>query len=83
MPDLHMGKPHKKTGGHGAPEYEVPSEDRQVPKADLLVPDDPNSTAAFKHLMDTFAPKRYGNAAIGVDLAHDAYDSWNSRASSG
>jgi alkylation response protein AidB-like acyl-CoA dehydrogenase len=73
-PGLHLGKPDKKMGGRGAPECEVFFDDCRVPKANLLVPGDPNSTAGFKRLMDAFGPERCGNAAICVGLAQGAYD---------
>jgi alkylation response protein AidB-like acyl-CoA dehydrogenase len=73
-PGLRFGTPDKKMGGRGAPECELFFEDCRVPKANVLVPGDPGSTAGFKRLMDAFGPERCGNGAICVGLAQGAYE---------
>jgi alkylation response protein AidB-like acyl-CoA dehydrogenase len=69
-----ISPPDKKMGGRGAPECEMVFEDCRVPKKDVLVPGDPDSSKSFKVLMEAFGPERCGNAAICVGLAQGALD---------
>lgn len=66
--------PAKKMGGRGAPECDIHFEDCRVPKENVLVPGDPNTTEGFRTLMKAFGPERCGNAAICVGVAQAAYE---------
>ncbi len=71
---VRFGHPDRKMGGRGAPECEMVFEDCRVPRKDVLVPGDPDSSKSFKVLMEAFGPERCGNAAICVGLAQGALD---------
>jgi butyryl-CoA dehydrogenase len=73
-PGITIGEQDPKMGGRGAPECELRFESVRVPKANLLVPGDPATTAGFRTLMAAFGPERVGNAAICVGLAQAAHE---------
>lgn len=73
-PGVTVGAAEPKMGGRGAPECDLVFEAVRVPKANVLVPGDPDSSRSFRLLMQAFGPERVGNAAICVGLAQGAYD---------
>lgn len=73
-PGFTVSKPARKMGGRGMPEVELFFDNCRVPKENVLVPGDPNSTKSFKVLMSSFGPERVGNAAMCLGVAQAAYE---------
>ncbi|MBN9576634.1 MAG: acyl-CoA dehydrogenase family protein [Alicycliphilus denitrificans] len=73
-PGFEIGHPAPKMGGRGVGEVELFFDNCRVPKADVLVPGDPDSTKSFRLLMNSFGPERVGNAAMCLGVAQAAFD---------
>ena len=73
-PGFEIGHPAPKMGGRGVGELELCFDNCRVPKADVLVPGDPDSTKSFRLLMNSFGPERVGNAAMCLGVAQAAFD---------
>jgi len=73
-PGFDVGAPTPKMGGRGMPEVDLYFDHCRVPKEDVIVAGDPNSSRTFKRLMSSFGPERVGNAAMCLGAAQGAYD---------
>ncbi len=73
-PGFEVGLPARKMGGRGMPEAELYFDNCRIPKEDVIMVGDPNSTKSFKVLMSSFGPERVGNAAMCLGIAQGALD---------
>lgn len=73
-PGFSIGHPAPKMGGRGVPEVELFFDRCRVPRENVLLPGDPDSTRSFKRLMSSFGPERVGNAAMCLGVAQGAYE---------
>lgn len=73
-PGFEVGRPARKMGGRGMPEAELYFDNCRVPKEDVIMVGDPDSTRSFKVLMSSFGPERVGNAAMCLGVAQGALD---------
>ena len=74
MPGFSVGKPDRKMGGRGVAEAELYFDNVHIPKENLLMVGDENSTKSFRVLMSSFGPERVGNAAMCLGVAHEALE---------
>lgn len=74
MPGFTVGKPDRKMGGRGVAEAELYFDNVRIPKENLLMVGDENSTKSFRVLMSSFGPERVGNAAMCLGVAHEALE---------
>jgi len=74
MPGFTVGKPDRKMGGRGVAEAELYFDNVHIPKENLLMVGDENSTKSFRVLMSSFGPERVGNAAMCLGVAHEALE---------
>ncbi len=73
-PGFEIGHPAPKMGGRGVGEVELFFDRCRVPKSDVLVHGDPDSTKSFRLLMNSFGPERVGNAAMCLGVAQAAFE---------
>lgn len=73
-PGFEVGHPAPKMGGRGVPEVELFFDNCRVPRENLILAGDPDSTRSFKRLMSSFGPERVGNAAMCLGVAQGAYE---------
>jgi butyryl-CoA dehydrogenase len=73
-PGFDVGHPERKMGGRGMPEVELYFVRCRVPRENVIMPGDPESTRSFKRLMSSFGPERVGNAAMCLGVAQAAYE---------
>ena len=73
-PGFEIGHPGPKMGGRGVAEVELYFDHCRVPKKNLIMAGDPDSTRSFKRLMSSFGPERVGNAAMCLGVAQSAYE---------
>ena len=73
-PGFETGHPARKMGGRGVAEVELYFDQCRVPRQNVLVPGDPNSSKTFGVLMSSFGPERVGNAAMCLGVAQGAFD---------
>lgn len=73
-PGFEFGHPARKMGGRGVPEVELYFDHCRVPRENLILAGDPDSTRSFKRLMSSFGPERVGNAAMCLGVAQGAYE---------
>jgi len=69
-----VGHPAPKMGGRGVGEVELFFDNCRVPKRDVLVVGDTESTKSFRRLMSSFGPERVGNAAMCLGVAQAAFE---------
>ena len=69
-----VGHPARKMGGRGMPEAELYFDHCRVPRKNVIIAGDPDSTRSFKRLMSSFGPERVGNAAMCLGVAQAAYE---------
>ncbi|MDF1483131.1 acyl-CoA dehydrogenase family protein [Extensimonas sp. H3M7-6] len=74
MPGFTVGKPDRKMGGRGVAEAELYFDNVHIPKENVLMVGDENSTKSFRVLMSSFGPERVGNAAMCLGVAHEALE---------
>ncbi|WP_144734814.1 acyl-CoA dehydrogenase family protein [Extensimonas perlucida] len=74
MPGFSVGKPDRKMGGRGVAEAELYFDNVRIPKENVLMVGDENSTKSFRVLMSSFGPERVGNAAMCLGVAHEALE---------
>lgn len=74
MPGFSVGKPDRKMGGRGVAEAELYFDNVFIPKENVLMVGDENSTKSFRVLMSSFGPERVGNAAMCLGVAHEALE---------
>ena len=74
MPGFSVGKPDRKMGGRGVAEAELYFDNVHIPKENVLMVGDENSTKSFRVLMSSFGPERVGNAAMCLGVAHEALE---------
>ena len=73
-PGFEIGHPGPKMGGRGVSEVELFFDNCRVPKENVLVHGDPESSRGFRLLMSSFGPERVGNAAMCLGVAQAAFD---------
>lgn len=73
-PGFSIGHPAPKMGGRAVPEVELFFDRCSVPRENVLLPGDPDSSRSFKRLMSSFGPERVGNAAMCLGVAQGAYE---------
>jgi len=73
-PGFDIGRPAPKMGGRGVGEVELYFDNCRVPRENVLVEGDPNSTKGFRVAMSAFGPERVGNAAMCLGVAQAAFD---------
>jgi alkylation response protein AidB-like acyl-CoA dehydrogenase len=73
-PGFEVGHPARKMGGRGMPEVELYFDQCRVPRENVILAGDPESTASFKRLMSSFGPERVGNAAMCLGVAQGAFE---------
>ncbi len=73
-PGFEIGNPARKMGGRGVPEVELYFDTCRIPKENVLVPGDVQSSKSFRVLMNSFGPERIGNAAMCLGVAQAAFD---------
>ena len=73
-PGFEIGHPGPKMGGRGVAEVELFFDHCRVPKENVIMAGDPDSTRSFKRLMSSFGPERVGNAAMCLGVAQGAYE---------
>ncbi len=73
-PGFEIGHPGPKMGGRGVAEVELYFDHCRVPRKNLIMAGDPDSTRSFKRLMSSFGPERVGNAAMCLGVAQGAYE---------
>jgi alkylation response protein AidB-like acyl-CoA dehydrogenase len=69
-----VGHPDRKMGGRGMPEVQLYFDHCRVPRENVVLAGDPDSTRSFKRLMSSFGPERVGNAAMCLGVAQAAYE---------
>ena len=73
-PGFDTGRPARKMGGRGMPEAELYFDHCRVPRENVVLAGDPDSTRSFKRLMSSFGPERVGNAAMCLGVAQAAFE---------
>jgi len=73
-PGFAVGGATPKMGGRGMPEVDLYFDHCQVPRENVILAGDPNSSKTFKRLISSFGPERVGNAAMCLGAAQGAYE---------
>ncbi len=73
-PGFEVGHPARKMGGRGMPEVELYFDQCRVPRENVILAGNPDSTASFKRLMSSFGPERVGNGAMCLGVAQGAFE---------